>query len=130
MSPGPATITVDFLGTPSGKSAAAVCEPPWSTPFEAKLVDGPGEDLRDTVWNILFLPDGFLDTEKAAFESLVVDLVRNGLGRNPFLAPYNHLSGSINYWSCFVPSPSQGVSVLSEVGRLRATSAGPCGARP
>jgi hypothetical protein len=124
VSPGPATITVDFLGTPSGKSAAAVCEPPWSTPFEAKLVDGPGEDVRDVVRNILFLPDGFLDTEKAAFESLVVDLVRNGLGRNPFLAPYNHLSGSINYWSCFVPSPSQGVSVLSEVGRLRATSTG------
>jgi len=123
VSPGPATVNVDFLGTPSGKSASVTCQPPWSTPFEAKLVDGPGEDWRDVVPNILFLPDGFFDTEQAAFERLVVDLVRNGLGRNTFLSPYNHLAGSINYWSCFVPSPSQGVSVLSEVSRLRGSMA-------
>ena len=115
-----ATISIDLLGSAIPITAVAKCDPPWSTPFEATLVDGAGEGMRDDVPNILFLPEGFDATEKTTFEQLVQDIVRNGLAKNTFLAPYNHLSRSINYWSCFVASPQKGVSVLSEVARLRA----------
>jgi hypothetical protein len=115
---GSAAIGVAFMGTPTGASAQAQCGPPWSTPTEAVFVDGRGEGARDDVPNVLFLPDGFDAGERAGFEGLVKDLVQNGLARNAFLSPYVHLSRSMNFWSCFVPSPKKGTSILSEVGRL------------
>jgi hypothetical protein len=113
-----ATITADFRGSPTPVSVTAECDAPWSTPTEATFVAGPGEGARDDVPNILFLPDGFDAFEQTTFENLVHDIVTNGLARNSFLAPYNRLGSSINYWSCFVASPQRGVTVLSEVGRL------------
>ncbi len=118
-----ATITPESRWTAGVASAQARCEPPWSTPVEAIFIDGAGPDERDAVWNLLFLPDGFEASEKDVFEDLVQDLVREGLARNTFLSPYNHLSRSMNYWAAFVASPQPGVSALSEVAHLRPSGA-------
>jgi len=120
---GTATITADLTTTAGVATATARCEAPWSTPVQAKFIDGAGEDKLASVPNLLFLPDGFAASEKGKFEQLVTDAVRNGLARNKFLSPYNHLSRSINYWAAFVPSTTQAVSVLPEVSFLRPVGA-------
>lgn len=68
--------------------------------------------------NVLFVPDGFLDTEKGYFNKIINRIVRK-LQKDGHIFPYNKLEDSINYWriqdSDFVPSQEQNVSVLAEL---------------
>ncbi|WIX99848.1 hypothetical protein QRX60_38225 [Amycolatopsis mongoliensis] len=107
----------------------AVCGPSWSTHVRLAHLGGPGVKQVDTVPNILFLPDGFQDTDadKAQYNRLV-GIVKDRLESRPHTRPYAALTGRVNYWRGWVPSPDAGVTVLDELdpspapGELPATA--------
>jgi len=110
---GEATITVRHDTVPPA-AATAVCARAWTTPVSLTHVGGPGVRFTDSVPNILFLPDGFTDTERGRFENLVRLIVKRLEYRNR-TRPFAALVGRMNYWQAWVPSPQPGVSVLNEV---------------
>lgn len=81
-------------------------------------IRGRGPVNFNNKMNILFVPDGFLDTEKRYFNQIVNRIVRK-LQTDGHIFPYNKLEDSINYWRQqnldFVPSQEQNVSVLAEL---------------
>lgn len=75
---------------------------------------GPGPKHHQEATNVLFLPEGFADSERDEFEAIVRRIVvrmRNYRTTRPLT--YD-LEDSINYWMAFVPSHDRGVSVLPE----------------
>jgi hypothetical protein len=130
--------------TPGGTRTAdgnAVTGPPWSTRVKLKHLAGPGVKKINAVPNILFLPDGFQDTEadrNAYFR--IVNVVRDRLESRSRSRPYAALSGRINYWRGWVPSPEAGITVLNELNPFGTGPGGtperagnvpiPSGARP
>lgn len=107
----------------------AVSAPSWSTHVRLTHLGGPGVKQVDTVPNILFLPDGFQDTaaDKAQYNRLV-GIVKDRLESRPHTRPYAALTGRVNYWRGWVPSPDAGITVLDELdpspapGELPATA--------
>jgi hypothetical protein len=96
-------------------SAGLNALPPWSTPRAATLVAGPGAAARHDVMNYLFLPEGFAAGEETKFTKMVQQVVTALRKDGGWLAPYDLLKKSINYWMAFVESRHQGASVLFEV---------------
>jgi hypothetical protein len=94
----------------------AVSAPSWSTHVRLAHLGGPGVKQVDTVPNILFLPDGFQDTaaDKAQYNRLV-GIVKDRLESRPHTRPFAALTGRVNYWRGWVPSPDAGVTVLDEL---------------
>ncbi|WP_372660221.1 hypothetical protein [Amycolatopsis kentuckyensis] len=94
----------------------AVSAPSWSTHVRLAHLGGPGVKQVDTVPNILFLPDGFQDTEadQAQYNRLV-GIVKDRLESRPHTRPFAALTGRVNYWRGWVPSPDAGVTVLDEL---------------
>jgi hypothetical protein len=119
---GARNITAKLLGKTA--RASLVCTKPWATPLTLTLLSGPGAREASFVPNILFLPDGFLEKEKTEFERLVRFVVGRLSSRNR-TRPFSALTGRINYFYGWVPSPDPGVSVLNELDRkvLSATTA-------
>ena len=78
----------------------------------------PGTD-PDTTTNVLFLSDGFNDSDNdlREFENLVCDVVSKLRTDGP--SPYNHLKDSINYWMCFLPSRERGATIGYDMGMFR-----------
>jgi hypothetical protein len=73
-----------------------------------KVVDGKA--------NILFISEGFTQSQKTDFTTEVEALVKDkttGLLAD-ILQPFKLLKGSINYWSLFVPSQDDGISVFGD----------------
>jgi hypothetical protein len=103
-----------------GGDAAARCAPPWSTGLQLSPVAGPGFDAMGDpdVRNVLFLPDGFQDTDadRDAFDRFVRVIVGR-LSARRRTRPWDLLRGKINYFSGFLSSPDAGVSVLDELDR-------------
>jgi hypothetical protein len=102
------------------QSATVKVAPPWGTPVELRLVEGPGAARLEDVPNVLLLPDGFTADEQGAFEGLVRQLVHRLRVRRR-TRPFDLLKDRINYFSAWVASPEAGVSVLEEVGLAGAT---------
>lgn len=114
-----AIFGVSYIADGTAEAEATVkYSDPWSTPVEVKWISGPGPDKRNDVPNILFLPEGFLDSEREPFEKWVTQFAPS-LKKNTIVSPFNVLADSINFWMAFVPSPQAGISVLSEVANLR-----------
>jgi hypothetical protein len=118
---GGSTVNVSprsFPGT--GGDAGVRCAPPWGTPLSVDLVAGPGFDAMGDpdVRNVLFLPDGFDDTtaDRDGFERLVRVIVGRLAARRR-TRPWDLLKGKINYFTAYLPSPDQGISVLDELDR-------------
>jgi hypothetical protein len=93
--------------------------PPWSNPTALTFIDGAGAARFPSVPNILLLPDGF--TARADFERLARDVVLK-LSTRHSTRPFDLLKDSINYWMAWVPSPQDGVSLVSEMGEVLARS--------
>jgi hypothetical protein len=115
--PGRAEVTARLAPRLGGARATATIETvaSWSAvlPAVAKLVaGGPGASSLRDVPNVLLLSDGFPTGEQSAFEALAQDLVRR-LHTSGHTKPFNLLSGSMNYWTVFVPSRERGASVLA-----------------
>jgi hypothetical protein len=113
---GSAKITVQGLGRSA--SATAVCAPPWSTPVKLNIVAGPGHKDMDVVPNLLFLPEGFKESEKPEFLRQVRRVVVRWSLRNR-TRPFSSFNGRFNYFTAWVPSPDSGVTVLEELNRAR-----------
>jgi IgA Peptidase M64 len=64
--------------------------------------------------NILFVSEGFLPSQEQDFRQKVVDLTVKELRTQDPHEPFKLLSGSINYWSVFVPSQDEGISLLGD----------------
>ncbi|MEU5261517.1 hypothetical protein [Amycolatopsis sp. NPDC021455] len=94
----------------------AVCGPSWSTHVRLAHLGGPGVKQVETVPNILFLPDGFQDTaaDRAQYNRLV-GIVKDRLESRPHTRPFAALTGRVNYWRGWVPSPEAGITVLDEL---------------
>jgi hypothetical protein len=104
--------------TAAGQHAdgTAVSALSWSTHVRLAHLGGPGVKQIDTVPNILFLPDGFQDTDadRAQYNRLV-GIVKDRLESRPHTRPFAALTGRVNYWRGWVPSPDAGVTVLDEL---------------
>ena len=111
---GARNITAKLLGKTA--RASLVCAKSWSTPLTLTHLSGPGAREAGFVPNILFLPDGFVETEKTEFERLVRFVVGRLSSRNR-TRPFSALTGRINYFYGWVASPDSGVSVLNELDR-------------
>ncbi|WP_405547238.1 M64 family metallopeptidase [Streptomyces phaeochromogenes] len=112
---GQATITARFdAGRRSTDDAIAVCSQPWTTSVRLTHVRGPGVAKADTVPNILFLPDGFQEADRAQYERWIRLIVKR-LDTRPRTRPFAALTGRVNYWQGWVPSPDAGITVLNEV---------------
>lgn len=101
-----------------GSTAKVNTKPFLAQPRTITRVRGVGSvDFSNKV-NILFVPDGFQDSEKQLFNQ-IVDRIADTLQVNPATFPYNELKESINYWRLedphFVPSVEQNVTVLGEM---------------
>lgn len=65
--------------------------------------NSPGFAMANDVVNILFIPDGFLDTDKSSFDAMVDNYV-SFLMNDPVNLPFYWLTGCINFWKVFIPS--------------------------
>ena len=130
---GTVTAAISPLFTPGlTADGFADCAPGWATPIalptggatpiELRHVAGPGFELMSSVRNVLFLPDGFVESDREAFELLVRQIAHRLQSRRR-VRPYDLLKDQFNYFSGWVPSPDAGISVLPEV--LRWPPSGP-----
>lgn len=111
-----ATVAVQIdLGNELARARARGA-PPWNTPVNLTHIAGRGfaHMLSEGMRNVLFLPDGFTEADKAAFVAQVQGIVRL-LNTNPLTRPFDLLSHRFNYFLAWVPSPQAGVSVLNEL---------------
>jgi hypothetical protein len=95
-------------------TATAKALPIWATPAKATLVSGPGAAAAADVPNFLFIPEGFVASDKTAFGDMVRQVV-DFLGRDSRTSPFNLLKKKINYWMAWIESPQKGASVLHDV---------------
>jgi hypothetical protein len=92
---------------------------PWSDQPSAiraaTLVSGPGANKLDEVPNVLFVSEGFTDSEKDDFDELVQNLVAS-LRFSKVTRPFDLFVqlDRINCWSVFIPSAERGASALHE----------------
>jgi len=121
---GPVQITVERrpVPAPPARSATAtvIGAPPWSTPVRLTHVQGLGFSGMARSRNVLFLPEGFVDSpaEKRQFGQTVRGIVSR-LTCRPQTTPFDLLSQAkaFNYFMAWVPSPEAGVTVLNEQHR-------------
>ena len=133
--PPPIDITVSLqLTTPSlnlsttGKAVVALNWLSLSRGAPVVFVDGPlrpdptdlGGTNKNSVpkvvkdqTNILFISEGFQATQAKDFNQLVQFVIKTGL-KEGILEPFGMLSKSVNYWSLFIPSPDDGITLLGE----------------
>jgi hypothetical protein len=120
-----AVVPVHVTLPPSwgGLTATAQVEvlPPWGTAttpdaLVARLVKGNAA-AKDAVPNLLFLPEGF--TDRTEFENTVTQLV-DKLRTDARSSPFDWLKDDVNYWSAWIPAPSneKGTSVIHEMKTL------------
>ena len=74
----------------------------------------PGFARANEIPNILFIPEGFTSSDSDAFDSLVDHYV-NDLVHGKITAPFDILSGSMNFWKVFMASGDRGVTTRSEL---------------
>jgi hypothetical protein len=67
----------------------------------------------DKATNILFVAEGFHQDQRGDFNNLVWK-VTDELRTKDYLLPFKLLKDSINYWSVFIPSNEDGVSLLGD----------------
>lgn len=112
-----AVITVREERLPPAQQPTATAtvktESPWFLPKAPDFIAGKGAAHWNDVPNILFLPDGFKASEKGDYERLVRAIVRQ-LNQRKTLTPFQLIKDDVNYWSYFVPSPEDGISLLPE----------------
>ena len=104
---------------------------PWSAspPLVAELVPGsirmPSPDLAieiasgavvpaEHVPTVLFIGDGFTDTEAPALRSFVIDIAHS-LRQDAISFPWTLMRGSMNFWMVHVPAAQYGISIGAEV---------------
>jgi hypothetical protein len=124
-------ITVSVNTSSGNKSATGtmIIKESWDdmAPVEARIVpDGAFPTATSIISNVmtmipnlnrpnvLFIGDGFSRNEEGNFNHYVNTLVAF-LRTDIVCQPYNRLSKSINFWSAFIPSDGQGVSVDAEI---------------
>lgn len=94
---------------------------PWNKAREVKWIKGPGPEKTNDVVNILFLPEGFQETEqeKKSFEQMIEKIIYD-LADKKIHSPFNLLSINFNFWMAFVGLREEsGVTIFSEVARFR-----------
>ena len=88
---------------------------PWAQGIDLTLVSGDA-DRRDHVPNILFIGEGFDDSEDDSDDfDRIVGVVVDGLRKNHLIDPWPMLHGSVNFWSAFTSGREAGATRRSEV---------------
>ncbi len=126
---GPQKVQIEVSLKP--KPPATTVPPEWESSAEAivreswadvaakttlHFMKGKGEKSAPDVHNVLFLPDGFDDTDedKEAFKR-ITDFIESRMRRRSKYEPFKLLRNSMNYWRAYVPSPKAGANVLAEL---------------
>jgi hypothetical protein len=63
--------------------------------------------------NVLFLAEGFRNEQKRDFNKMVLAVIKELRTKESFL-PFKVLRDSVNYWSVFVPSNDDAISILGD----------------
>lgn len=111
------TITAALPARLGGATRSATMNigPAWNqVQRTAELLSPGATGPVESVPNVLFIPDGFTQADRAAFDGLVDSLVAE-LRTRQLTRPFDVLAGSVNYWKAFVASPERGISVRGEV---------------
>jgi hypothetical protein len=83
----------------------------------------PGTTLPDTAPNILFIGDGYIDSDHPAFVRTVTTMVHH-LKTDRLLRPYDLLCTSMNFWHAEAPASAPGISFRCEVYDKNGNGAG------
>jgi IgA Peptidase M64 len=135
----PITANLTLLSPATDKTsppATAFAEPSWAEVAKAAKVDfvagkivpnraDPDSTNPDSVksvaesaTNILFIGEGFRNEQRFDYRNIVNTIVRVMRGDEGAYAaafqPFNLLKNSINYWTVFIPSREDGITVLGE----------------
>ena len=116
---GNARITASFQppdgGAPIPDTATARVVQPWDQGIDLTLVSGDA-DRRDRVPNILFIGEGFDESEDDRDDfDRIVGVVVDGLRKNHLIDPWPMLHSSVNFWSAFTAGRQAGATRRSEV---------------
>jgi hypothetical protein len=74
---------------------------------------GSVESVVAAAPNVLFVAEGFTSTERGEFNRMVRSIVGE-LSNKDYVQPFKLLKDSINYWSAFVPSRENMISILGD----------------
>ncbi len=120
-------VSVTVTRSTDGMTATGLARggPAWTTPVRLAHVMGAGYDAmaRPEINNVLFLPDGFLASERNEYERLVQGIVTAMRFRHE-TSPYDVLGKSLNFFTAWVPSNEAGHSVQYEVFQQASTADG------
>jgi hypothetical protein len=118
------TVAIEPLPPSPNRSASApaVGAPPWSTAVELTLIRGPGFRKMADVRNVLILPDGFQEAQRAEFHALARESV-NRLTTRRRTRPYDLLRDKFNYFTAWMESPDSDITVLNELQRSNVVGA-------
>ena len=119
-------LTITSLGINKTSAAIALAKPSWVEVGDNARVawvagkvrpdEGNGAAVKavvDNATNILFVAEGFRQNQRGDFNNLVWK-VTDELRTKDYLLPFKLLKDSINYWSVFIPSKEEGVSMLGD----------------
>jgi hypothetical protein len=130
-------LTLPSLGiNKTSAPAQALAKPSWADVARAAKVSfvagkvapnqaDPESDRQDSVKsvvenaaNVLFIADGFRNDQRFDYRNIVntITAVMRGdeMAYAPAFQPFNILKNSINYWTVFVPSEQDGITLLGE----------------
>jgi hypothetical protein len=119
--PGDLTATAQVFTLPSWSDVAKdpSTQVRWVAGPQVPNSNDPTNDKPDSIGtvvkgraNILFISDGFINEDD--FRKKVVEATVKELRTQDPHQPFKLLSGSINYWSVFVPSKQEAVSILGD----------------
>jgi fructose-specific component phosphotransferase system IIB-like protein len=71
------------------------------------------KSVVDSAMNILFVAEGFRQEQRGDFNNYVA-IIAQELRTQPYLMPFPILKDSINFWSVFVPSQEDSVTLLGD----------------
>jgi hypothetical protein len=91
--------------------------PPFSDPYEATFITGPGTAIRNEkdVRNVLILPDGFETGQRALFEELADAMAMHGLSTSRAYRPFDLVNERINYYRLWVAPDVNHLESISEL---------------
>ena len=77
--------------------------------------------------NVLFIAEGFMDDQRFDYRNIVNTIARVVRGEEaafaPAFQPLNLLKGAVNFWTVFLPSRQNGITVLGEYFRATVSRA-------
>ncbi len=89
---------------------------------QATWISGPGPGAAGYAPNLLFLPEGFVDSEKTTTFLDRAHKALKALRTNLSTSPFNLLGDALNVWLAWLPSQQKGATVAHELSLAKRDS--------